>query len=732
MARLWLLVFALAFSLGAGQGVTLKHGPSGASLSNPLTSDLDLGSQLIFGDGSFQIDATTFSSLAPLYGLAGDSYLAPSQYFYRDTVGGTPPDNKYGLGIDCEHEGASSYRQTSKTTHGCLDASFVKIGMGEGEGQTFRTIGGGAGDVVGIFTSVSAGSMIRHQSDEGYVAGRFQARDYFTETPFGTGLTIASGSPTPVTFGGMTVGELSAIGIGNLAILDPGTPLASLNIDTYDAGTRISTWDTEADINATVETSGVDTCMCVVSDAHSDGIGNTVESCMFVDADQGSKSVSTQHYAASLIGAPAGSPLTQQQFPVAVEFYACARVSDVAIDPNRDGIITDSTISFADPDVSSFDPWVPGNWTGNVTNVDFHIVPTPGDEMFGVHALVDTRNRTTNVDAIRATCARGHASSAVCDAALSTTSDFESGTEFQMTNDTWTDGAHFARAGIGFQESQFHSKYWITPDGGSPLAWSRLAVLCEVFDQNCLSLAFDLDDAFIGVGATEATTRSFISAAQSGGSSGDVLLYGGGNVMTDWAYTDVATEAELDLKSAASSTNNNVARFDGTSGDIQDSGVIVSDTNDVIVPGTLTAIGNLAATADATVTGNLIVSGDFQAKARIVDKPSGGNLALTDVLGAIVTNCGASGGVTFTLPNAVEGYCTTAYVCAAQTITLDPQGASGCTLGATCDQIISDTNSPGKYVLSSATVGSKYTVCALDADTWAPMGTQGAAWTQEP
>ena len=53
--------------------------------------------------------------------------------------------------------------------------------------------------------------------------------------------------------------------------------------------------------------------------------------------------------------------------------------------------------------------------------------------------------------------------------------------------------------------------------------------------------------------------------------------------------TSVATTAfvqtELATKSAASSTDNAVVRFDGTAGDEQNSGVTISDTNDLTVPG---------------------------------------------------------------------------------------------------------------------------------------------------
>ena len=55
--------------------------------------------------------------------------------------------------------------------------------------------------------------------------------------------------------------------------------------------------------------------------------------------------------------------------------------------------------------------------------------------------------------------------------------------------------------------------------------------------------------------------------------------------------TDATTEidAVVATKSAATSTDNAVARFDSTAGDIQNSGVTISDTNDLTVPGDITS-----------------------------------------------------------------------------------------------------------------------------------------------
>lgn len=51
------------------------------------------------------------------------------------------------------------------------------------------------------------------------------------------------------------------------------------------------------------------------------------------------------------------------------------------------------------------------------------------------------------------------------------------------------------------------------------------------------------------------------------------------------AAADLATQAELDAKSAATSTDNTLPRFDSTAGDLQGSGVVVDDSNNVNIPG---------------------------------------------------------------------------------------------------------------------------------------------------
>lgn len=94
-----------------------------------------------------------------------------------------------------------------------------------------------------------------------------------------------------------------------------------------------------------------------------------------------------------------------------------------------------------------------------------------------------------------------------------------------------------------------------------------------------------------------------------------------------------------------------------------------------------------------------------------------------------LTNRGASAGQTITLPNNPSpGQVCTFVVVAAQTITLDPQGATTCSLGAACDQIIGATNAGGDRLQSAAVVGDSIEIVALSADEWAVRATRGT-WT---
>lgn len=167
------------------------------------------------------------------------------------------------------------------------------------------------------------------------------------------------------------------------------------------------------------------------------------------------------------------------------------------------------------------------------------------------------------------------------------------------------------------------------------------------------------------------------------------------------------TTSALDGKTAASSTDNAVARYDSTSGDLQDSAAILDDSDNLDTPGAVTGL------------------------ARISSYTTSQSLSAQDMRGSVVTNDGAAGAITLTLPEASAGACVTVQLVEAFDVDVDPTGASGCTpLGAACDQIIGDASSGGEYLSSDATVGSSLSLCGLNGNEWMVVGKSGT-WTEE-
>lgn len=69
-----------------------------------------------------------------------------------------------------------------------------------------------------------------------------------------------------------------------------------------------------------------------------------------------------------------------------------------------------------------------------------------------------------------------------------------------------------------------------------------------------------------------------------------------GRAVTLTLASTVALDSDLDGKSVASSTDNAIVRFDGTSGDVQDSLVTIADsTGSITTPGTISAGGSTGA-----------------------------------------------------------------------------------------------------------------------------------------
>lgn len=93
--------------------------------------------------------------------------------------------------------------------------------------------------------------------------------------------------------------------------------------------------------------------------------------------------------------------------------------------------------------------------------------------------------------------------------------------------------------------------------------------------------------------------------------------------------------------------------------------------------------------------------------------------------GCIVTNNGATGAVTFSLPAAVVGMRVTAIVKAAYELRLDPSGTETMSLPSSGVQ-----QAAGKYLTADAVGESGIFVCTV-AGTWDYVGPIDGTWTVE-
>lgn len=98
--------------------------------------------------------------------------------------------------------------------------------------------------------------------------------------------------------------------------------------------------------------------------------------------------------------------------------------------------------------------------------------------------------------------------------------------------------------------------------------------------------------------------------------------------------------------------------------------------------------------------------------------------ALSAVQGITLSNLGASGAATFTLPAAVQGMRVTAVVQVAQELRLDPNGAETIALPSTGVQ-----GAAGKYLTANALTESVQLIC-LTTGTWDVISYTGT-WTAE-
>lgn len=121
---------------------------------------------------------------------------------------------------------------------------------------------------------------------------------------------------------------------------------------------------------------------------------------------------------------------------------------------------------------------------------------------------------------------------------------------------------------------------------------------------------------------------------------------------------------------------------------------------------------------------------DFSALAaatpKVVTKTTGTTAVTADQANSdvVLTNTGAGGAITFTLPAATPGMRVTAFLKAAQELRLDPNGTETIALPSTGAQ-----GAAGKYLVADA-VGEYVQLLCVVAGTWSSIGYFGT-WTAE-
>lgn len=172
-------------------------------------------------------------------------------------------------------------------------------------------------------------------------------------------------------------------------------------------------------------------------------------------------------------------------------------------------------------------------------------------------------------------------------------------------------------------------------------------------------------------------------------------------------------EGPYDAYPSNTTTFNNIS-----TGSLTASGAVTANSltaSSATINGSIT-LANGETISNAT-DGHILMSGYLHAFTAPIIKTANYTLTLSD-MGSIVTNQGATGDVTFTLPSATAGYAFCFYVYAAQNFYIDP---------ATGDQIHALTNSAGDRI-TNATAGSAICLVAIDTTYWVPYGTVGT-WT---
>lgn len=156
----------------------------------------------------------------------------------------------------------------------------------------------------------------------------------------------------------------------------------------------------------------------------------------------------------------------------------------------------------------------------------------------------------------------------------------------------------------------------LTADGSSDILATAMSATGQIDDNDLAAGAVDLDTGEVsgtlpvtkgGTGATALTnlitlsthtTGNYVATIADSGAS-EVTVGGSGSegaAVTLAIASTITRDSELSTISAASSTDNAIVRFDGTSGDVQDSLVTIADTTGTITtPGALSVGGSTGA-----------------------------------------------------------------------------------------------------------------------------------------
>jgi len=280
-------------------------------------------------------------------------------------------------------------------------------------------------------------------------------------------------------------------------------------------------------------------------------------------------------------------------------------------------------------------------------------------------------------------------------------------------------------------------------DVGSQAVRERIGIDSRVdsYFYNGADLTFYSDDHSTGTitmtgdtGAIEATTftvTNFITSSTSLDLSGGLDVDG----TSDLDNLDVDASAEIEIDGALTDFGGGtcgvadgdndvcIAAVLEVDGELELDGALDADSTAniagaVVLGSTLDVSGgDITLENDETISnstdGRVVVGGDLGYKTIVIDKTAAYTVTTAES-GALFTNDGASGAITFTLPSLAGGlsYCFTAND--NQTVAVDPDGT---------DQILSETNAAGDMITS----GAQFDVICLVGvtDGWLPVETTG-------